>query len=113
MDRTIAALELSLSLLFLFESSDFSADGSIAGLFLDLIWFFSIESGSSAAVAAGGACGYGNTYSTGYGVDTAALSSALFNSGLSCGACFQLVCVDSQWCLQNPGGITVTGKSLF
>lgn len=46
-------------------------------------------------------------YSTGYGTQTTALSNALFNNGLTCGACFELQCVTSgsQYCYE---GVTVT-----
>ncbi|XAR69671.1 hypothetical protein NMG60_11001360 [Bertholletia excelsa] len=60
-----------------------------------------------------GACGYENVVEEGYGLQTAALSEAIFNNGQTCGACYEIKCVNAdQWCKAGQQSLFVTATNL-
>lgn len=75
-----------------------------------MTFFFSI--GACIALHAEGACGYGDLFQQGYGLETTALSVALFNEGWSCGGCYEVRCQGSTFCAPGGTPVTVTATNL-
>ncbi|CAI0383074.1 unnamed protein product [Linum tenue] len=69
-----------------------------------------VKQSDGGSISLGGACGYGDVFHwVTYGMYSAGLSAMLFNRGRTCGACFQIRCVDHiLWCRQGSPAVTLT-----
>ncbi|MCH86259.1 expansin [Trifolium medium] len=57
----------------------------------------------------GGACCYGDIHKVDYGKYSTGISTILFNKGSTCGACYEIRCVDHiLWCLIGSPSVVVT-----
>ncbi|KAM0938796.1 putative rlpA-like protein, double-psi beta-barrel [Dioscorea sansibarensis] len=106
MGRVLLKMMLFVCMMFALEVEGIKGNGWLSG-------HATYYGASQNPTTLGGACGYDNTAHAGFGVNTAAVSGALFRAGEACGACFQVTCdarADPKWCLARAA-VTVTATN--
>lgn len=59
----------------------------------------------------GGACGYEDVVKEGLGLNTASVSTEMFKNGQTCGACYELKCVNSPECKPGQPSLFLTATN--
>lgn len=59
-----------------------------------------------------GSCGYGNSFSHGYGLLTTAVAPLLYDGGSECGSCWEIMCQSSTFCRKPSKSVVVTVTNL-